>query len=258
MEDLGVVVYEKTGASVLSMQSVISPSEQKMSGKKNQKKNKANRKRRNRNNAGRGLLVSAFLPYTVRTLKYTDNKMLTETAAGAGATNVYALNGMYDPDFTGIGGQPMWFDQLLSLNGPYLKYRVLSVSVTVTFANNTNGIIYAYVNLTASNAIPASLLAAQQKPFGRYGILNPTSSGKGQRVFRFRMPIHTVLGITKVHLKNDDYYAGSYTANPTMAAYLQVGVYAAPGGAIVGQANYTLEMDYHAEVYQLSPNATTS
>jgi len=229
-----------------------------MSSKKT-KQTRGNKKgRRNRGGAPRGVLTSAFLPFTVRTLKYTSNKLLTENAAGAGATNVYALNGMYDPDFTGVGEQPMWFDQLLTVSGPYLKYRVLAATVVVTFANNTAGNVYAYINFTASNTIPASLIAAQQKPMSRFAIMNPATSGKGQRVFRVRMPIHTVLGITKVHLKNDDYYSGSYTANPSMQAFMQVGIYAAPGGAVVGQANYTVEIDYHAEVYQLSPNASTS
>lgn len=223
-------------------------------------KGKANKNRRKNGSRGRtgGMLTSAFQPFTVRTLKYTDNKMLTEGGAGTGAFNVYALNGMYDPDFTGVGGQPMWFDQLLTVNGPYLKYRVTSVTVNVLFANNVNGNVYCFVNATVSSSTPASLIAAQQKPFSKYALLNPATSGKGQRVFRMRLSIATVLGVTAAHLKNDDYYAGSYTANPLSVAYLQVGIYAAPGGAVVGQANYTVELDYHCEVYQLSPNATTS
>ncbi len=205
-----------------------------------------------------GPLNSAFAPLTRRTLKYTDNKMLTETAAGAGAHYVYALGGMYDPDFTGVGSQPMWFDQLLTVSGPYLKYRVTDASVVVTFANNTNGNVYVYWNATVSSATPASLVAAQQKPFSQFALLNPNTSGRGQRVFRARFDLAKILGITRNHLLNDDYYAGSYTANPLSQPYLQVGVFAAPGGAVVGQVNVTVEIDYHAQVYQLSPNAATS
>ncbi len=237
-----------------------------MSNKHNKKNNKAKGNGRGRRSRGRrgggggggGLLVSAFPTKTFRTLKYTDNKMLTETAAGAGASNVYSLNGLYDPDFSGVGGQPMWFDQLLSVNGPYLKYRVTSVTITVIFGNNTAGNLYCYLNCTASNAIPASLLAAQQKPMSKYRMLNPSTSGKGQTTFKLRVSVAKVLGVTNQHLLNDDYYAGSYTANPLSQPFLQLGIYAAPGGAVVGQANYTLEIDYHAQIYQLSPNATTS
>ncbi len=220
--------------------------------------NKRSKRNKRSNQQLGGMLTSAFAPFTRRTLKYTDNKMLTEGAAGTGAANVYALNGMYDPDFTGVGGQPMWFDQLLTVNGPYLKYRVTDVTVTVTFANNVNGNVYCYINATASSSAPASLIAAQQKPMSKFALLNPATSGRGQHVFRVKMSVARVLGITKAHLLNDDYYAGSYTANPLSVAYLQVGIYAAPGGAVVGQANYTVEIDYHSQVYQLSPNATTS
>lgn len=222
---------------------------------KKQRKNKQQNKMKRRNV---NPVVSAFAPMTYRTLKYTDNKMLTEVAAGAGAFNSYALNGMYDPDFTGVGGQPMWYDQLLTVTGPYLKYRVTAATVTVTFANNVAGNVYCFWNATVSSSFPASLIAAQQKPMSRFAILSPTTSGKGQRTFRLRLDIARVLGITKTHLLNDDYYSGNYAANPLSIAYLQLGVYAAPGGAVVAQLNYSLEIDFHCQVYQLSPNASTS
>lgn len=228
-----------------------------MSKNGKQNKNKKNRSR-GRRRRGQWRAVSAFAPLTWRTLRYTDNKALTENAAGAGAANVYSLNGMYDPDFTGVGAQPMWFDQLLTVSGPYLKYRVTQVGVNVTFASMVNGNVYCYVNATSSNSIPASLIAAQQKPFAKSAILMPATSGKGQHVFRFTVDLANVLGVTRAHLLNDDYYAGSYTANPLQGCYLQIGIFAAPGGAVVGMANYAITLDYRAQVYQLSPNATTS
>jgi len=60
----------------------------------------------------------------VRT-RYVDTQKLTSTS---GSINYYQyrLNGLYDPDFTGAGSQPSWYDDLLTSAGPYYKYQVLS------------------------------------------------------------------------------------------------------------------------------------
>jgi hypothetical protein len=43
--------------------------------------------------------------------------MLTEAAAGAGVQYVFGLNNLYDPDVTGAGHQPMYYDQLFTQQG---------------------------------------------------------------------------------------------------------------------------------------------
>ena len=64
-------------------------------------------------------------------LLYSDNRVITPTAAAATAY-VYSANGLYDPDITGAGHQPMSFDQLI---GMYEHYTVQSGKITVNFVN---------------------------------------------------------------------------------------------------------------------------
>lgn len=49
------------------------------------------------------------------------------------ATYIMRGNSLYDPDFTGTGHQPLYFDQYMAL---YSKYRVLGSRIKVTFINN--------------------------------------------------------------------------------------------------------------------------
>lgn len=64
-------------------------------------------------------------------LVYTDYRVLT--AIGNQASYVYRLNSVFDPDQTGVGGQPAGFDQLKTLYG---RYRVMAVKVEVEAAAN--------------------------------------------------------------------------------------------------------------------------
>lgn len=50
-------------------------------------------------------------------------------AAGVVATHQFSANGLYDPDWTGTGHQPMGFDEMMNL---YSYYRVLWAKITCT------------------------------------------------------------------------------------------------------------------------------
>lgn len=70
----------------------------------------------------------------VTSLRYVDNIALTAALGNIGS-NVYRMNSCFDPDLSGVGHQPMFFDQLCGPIGsaPYSRYRVISSRITVTF-----------------------------------------------------------------------------------------------------------------------------
>lgn len=83
-------------------------------------------KYRNTVSLGRG-----FPRKMVMTHKYVDIISLTGTG-GAIATRQYVCNGMYDPDYTGVGHQPMYFDQMTAL---YNHYTVIGSRIKVRTLN---------------------------------------------------------------------------------------------------------------------------
>lgn len=63
-------------------------------------------------------------------LRYSDIIVMTSTA-GSLAKYVFRCNSIVDPDFTGAGHQPMYFDQFAAL---YANYTVLGSKIKVTYS----------------------------------------------------------------------------------------------------------------------------
>lgn len=85
---------------------------------------------------GLGVVARTFsgMPVSFRSrLTYRDQlHVLNPSAGGLAATHVWAANGLYDPDVTGVGHQPSGFDQIMAM---FTKYTVHSAKITVTFLN---------------------------------------------------------------------------------------------------------------------------
>ncbi len=80
-----------------------------------------------------GASVSSFIrlpvgPNTlIRKLRYVDSVVLN-AGAGAAANHFFSANGLFDPDVTGTGHQPLGFDQYIAM---YDHYKVLSSKMTI-------------------------------------------------------------------------------------------------------------------------------
>jgi hypothetical protein len=73
-----------------------------------------------------------FPSRTTRRLRYATNLTLAGSS-GVMASHVFAANGLFDPDVTGTGHQPMGFDQLIL---SYNHYTVTEARLVATFHNN--------------------------------------------------------------------------------------------------------------------------
>ena len=59
-------------------------------------------------------------------LRYVENFTLNPGMLGA-TVNVFSMNGLFDPNITGIGHQPMYFDNYMGIYG---RYRVNRAYIT--------------------------------------------------------------------------------------------------------------------------------
>lgn len=70
-------------------------------------------------------------PINFRTnLRYCDDYFLSASSTNTAITNAFRMNGIFDPDLTGAGHQPMWRDNYANI---YQNYRVISSTIKVTF-----------------------------------------------------------------------------------------------------------------------------
>lgn len=67
------------------------------------------------------------------TMRYRDQLVsLNPGIGGLAASHVFTVNGLYDPDITGVGHQPAGFDQIMEF---YDHYCVTYARITCTFTN---------------------------------------------------------------------------------------------------------------------------
>lgn len=85
-------------------------------------------------NAGTRSPASSGFPAMVRsTLTYRVQSInLDPGIGGLAAAHVFAANGLFDPDITGIGHQPVGFDQMMAM---YDHYVVTKAKIVAEFVN---------------------------------------------------------------------------------------------------------------------------
>lgn len=76
-----------------------------------------------------GKLQFGFPKKIITILRYYQSDVLTSNL-GSIANTVFRMNSLFDPDFTGTGHQPMYYDRYAAL---YSNYRVLGSRLSTTF-----------------------------------------------------------------------------------------------------------------------------
>lgn len=117
------------------------------------------------------LLRVGFPKTTAVKLRYVDGISLNPTISTL-ATYVFRANGLFDPNATGIGHQPMNFDMWAAL---YNHYVVIGAKITVTFNFGTvaqdSGIIYG-VMLSDDSTYTSDPTIMMEQGLTRYKIKN--------------------------------------------------------------------------------------
>lgn len=121
-----------------------------------------------------------FAPSQIVTMKYVDRIDL-DSVASAPAFYKFRCNSIYDPDYSGVGGQPMLHDQMSTL---YKRYMVLSAKCTVTFisrnttANTSTAVVAIGIDDDTTN--PTSALQAMEQPNYSWRYLGTTDGHSGR------------------------------------------------------------------------------
>jgi len=151
-------------------------------------------------------------------LRYADTFSLTSTT-GAVASYVFSANGLYDPNITGTGHQPMGFDQMMvsyehyCVLGARIRINARCGSVTNTFPTVAVSLSAAATPITNSQQITECGNAVLQflYPQGIYG---------GMRTVENAIDIAKFGGVNDV-LDNPE-FRGDIATNPTEQMYFHV------------------------------------
>jgi len=193
-----------------------------------------------------------------RTFNYSDVVVLTEGAAGGGAFQVYRTNDLYDPDFTGVGHQPMYFDQLVSSTGPYLNFLVPQATFELRFVNTSNTPVTLVVHPNNSTSTPASRTVAQERPGSWTTLLSPVGTQGANVIKRLKIDNVKMAGVRRSQFESD-YYGNYGTSAPLVPGSLAQGCAIAiyGTGAVVASITVCVNILYHAKVWGLGPEVAS-
>ena len=171
-------------------------------------------RRRRRRGVPRGIIPNTRLVKH----RYVDNDVyLNSTSGGSPATYVFSANGMYDPDITGVGHQPLGFDEMTTL---YNHFTVVGCKITYTIVSQDNG--YAHivaVKLGTDTTPTADMENLLENGKCRWALL-PRADGGVVKKLTLRVNPNKFLGISKPMSEDD--LKGTAAENPAKQAYLQL------------------------------------
>lgn len=143
---------------------------------------------------------------------------------GTALAYIFSANGMFDPDVSGGGHQPLMFDEMSQF---YNHYTVLGSKISARYISDTSGVstgtTMCGINLkaNATNEPNPTLIMEQNK--AHYRILTNAQAGASTTVTH-KASIKKFLG--KAQLSDNDDVQGTSASNPAEQAYWHV--FAAP------------------------------
>lgn len=205
-------------------------------GKKGYRRRRAYRKRR-----GATTMVSSLAPIAdryVTKLRYVEGNSLTYTASTEYNSYQYRLNSIYDPNYTGVGHQPLGHDELATL---YNRYRVVGCSYKVVMTNRSTTYEGEVSVQLRPNMILSTLFSTvQEGPYSQTRTLCNANAGGSVCTIRGYIPISKIRGVVKNVVKSDDTYQAQFGANPSITPALNI---------YVRNQNTTANCDFAWRIY---------
>lgn len=181
---------------------------------------------------------------TRRKLFYHEEELSFNSTSGVPGGYVYTANGMFDPNITGTGHQPLGFDQMMLM---YEQYTVIKSKITVTLLNsNTTALSRGCVYLSPDATILTDPNRAIENGLVNTQILFPNVTWNSCKRFNLGCHIPTYFGRRgrESVIVNDPELFGTSAANPVEQVYYVISAWDPFGANTIGYfANVTIEYD---------------
>lgn len=179
-----------------------------------------------------------------KTLVYVETALTVTGTSGLTGNYFFSANGLYDPNVTGTGHQPMGFDQMMLM---YNHYTVTASKITVTGVNSSAAGIYAAMGVYLSPDTTSITSASQliENGFMVWKPLYPIGSigSIGKLNLNCNVGAYFARDKKRRELLEDTDLYGTQAANPNDQVYFTVCVFDHTGGNTV-QLDLTVEIEY--------------
>lgn len=131
---------------------------------------------------------------------------------------LFAANGLYDPNITGVGHQPLGFDEMGNL---FQHYTVTKASITVTFVNADAA--YSQVvalSVLGQGSTPTNMQRVLEQGDAFHAVVQESESGGAVRVLKASVDISKFMARPSI-LSEDD-FRGTTSQNPVELVYFNI------------------------------------
>lgn len=177
---------------------------------------------------------------TRKNLTYSSAFIGVSSGAGTIGTYVLSANGLFDPDITGTGGQPMGFDQMMVF---YNHYTVIRSRIKL-MAKATSA-VGPVVAITVSGTATPLTVVEQFMENGQAQMVWLTPVGVAGSVVSMGRTINASKFQGIDDLMDDPNMRGDVSSNPTEQLYFHIGVWN-PVDSVVVSAAIQFAVEYDA------------
>lgn len=168
-------------------------------------------------------------------VRYHDSEPLA-IAGGAISKYVYRWNSMFDPDFTGVGHQPLFRDTFAAV---YDHYAVVSAVAKVKFINTAAVAMFVGVVTDDDTSTSTLLDTLCEQTHGQHMLLPPLTGALSTYTFSVTWNCEKFLGIDPY---TSELYKTAVTANPQEESDLTVWALSIDGSSVT--CYFDIEFEY--------------
>ena len=154
--------------------------------------------------------VSTMPDMLITKLKYVGN--ISEIAS-ASYSYKFAINGLYDPDLSGVGQQPMGFDQFMAF---YERYEVRSSKITCMVSQN-GAVEFSLIIYPSNDSTSLDAGDAQEQPYATKRVVSNNTS-------QSTVYLKNYITVKKLEGRNLNSvnFTGTNSANPSNVRYWHI------------------------------------
>jgi hypothetical protein len=186
-------------------------------------------------------------------LRYRNQRTVTTTFASQPFWWAVALNSLYDPDVSGVGGAVTGYSQLMAF---YQKSVVVRAKATWTVVNNSASAastvpvrLVALASTTSSSLTTANaIIDAAEQPLCAEATLGSQGGVNSVVTLEVDVPVHKVYGVKKSSILDEVTFWGTASSNPTNLGTIQLGATAMDGSSALAFI-WSLDIEYEAILF---------